>query len=101
MQVTSVPKCLDKKLSIFGFEIIDICAIFISLSILNLVFGEISRLFLVWTPTLVLAFILHFGKKGKPEKYLIHLLKYQFRPGTYSAFEDSKEFVAPPKLRRA
>jgi putative exporter of polyketide antibiotics len=96
MQVTSIPKCLDKKLSIFGFEIIDLCAIFVSLSILNLLFGEISRVFLVWIPTVVLALVLHFGKKGKPEKYLIHFLKFQFIPGTYSAFEDSKDFVPPP-----
>jgi putative exporter of polyketide antibiotics len=99
MQVTSVPKCLDKKLELFGFEILDLCAIFVSLSLLNLLFGQISRTFLVWIPTIVLTIVLHFGKRGKPEKYLLHLLRFNLMPGTFSAFEESKEFKTPPKRR--
>jgi len=89
MKITRVSKCLDKKLYLLGFEMMDIIAIFFTLSVLNFVFGESQlKLFLVWAPTIALAVCLRVGKKGKPENYLLHLLKFHLRPKRLSAFLD-------------
>jgi hypothetical protein len=100
LKSTSVAKCLDKRLLLFGFEVMDVLAIFLTLSILNLVFGQTSLKFaLVWLPTLTLAAILHFGKKGKPDNYLVHWLRFQMKPGTYKAFPEATYWQRPPSLR--
>lgn len=99
MKTTSVSKSLDKKLSLFGFEVLDLLAIFIVLSALNLLFGQSSlKLFFVWTPTVLLAALLRFGKRGKPDKFLVHWMKFQIKPGHLSAFEESRDYVAPPHV---
>lgn len=101
MRMVAVSKCLDKKLILFGYEIFDIIAIFLVLSILNFIFGSTNwKLLFVWLPTILLALILRYGKRGKPEKYLIHLIRFQFRPGTYSAFHESLINPVPPTMKR-
>jgi hypothetical protein len=96
-----VSKCLDKRLSIFGFEIPDLLFIFLTLSILNFIFGQTQlKIILVWIPTLVLSLVLFFGKKGKPENYLIHWLRFQIKPGILSAFYDPTEWQDPPNKKR-
>ncbi len=99
LRTTSVSKCLDKKLIIFGFEVPDILAIFLSLSILNFLFGQTNlKLFLVWLPVLILALALYFGKKGKPDNFLIHWLRFQIKPGIFSAFPVPTPWREPPSL---
>lgn len=101
MQSTEVSRCLDRKLTMCGFEIPDILAIFLSLSVLNFVFGRTSmKLVLVWLPTILLAAVLRWGKKGKPDKYLIHWLRFQIKPGVYSAFSDPSPVDSPPRLTK-
>src|ERR1039457_5057750 len=78
LRTTSVSKRLDKKLIIFGFEVPDLVAIFIMLSILNFLFRQTSfKLLMVWLPTSALALALYFGKKGKPDNHLVHWLTFQ------------------------
>lgn len=97
MRVTSVSKCLDRKLVLFGFEVLDLLAIFLVLSILNLIFGQTALKWLfVWAPTVVLAVVLRYGKQGKPEKYLVHWIRFQIKPGVYSAFADA---VWPARIK--
>jgi hypothetical protein len=97
-----VSKCLDKRLVMFGFEVPDILAIFLTLSVLNFLFGQTSmKLALIWAPTLSLAAVLRYGKRGKPDKYLVHWLRYQIKPGVYSAFPEPTINVPPPQLRRS
>jgi hypothetical protein len=97
LKSTPVSQCLDKKLHFFGFEVFDLLAIFLSLSVLNLIFGQTPfKLVFVWLPTLALTLILYFGKKGKPDQYLVHWLRFQMKPGTYRAFPDATLWVAPP-----
>jgi hypothetical protein len=99
MRVTAVSKCLDRKLILFGYEVFDLLAIFMALSILNLVFGQTPLKWLfVWLPTLALALLLRYGKRGKPEKYMIHWVRFQIRPGVYSAFLEAPHAVEPPQL---
>jgi hypothetical protein len=101
MRVTPVAKTLDKKLTLIGFEVLDLLSIFIVLSTLNLFFGQTAfKIPLVWLPTIGLALILRYGKKGKPDKYLIHWLRYQVKPGVYSAFPKSSIRKAPKKIKK-
>lgn len=78
---------LDKKLLILGYEVPDVLAIFLLLSILNFLFGQTNyKLFFVWLPVVIVAVILRVGKRGKPDNYLLHLVKFLFKPKYYSAF---------------
>ncbi len=101
MRVVAVNKCLDKKLLMFGFEVPDLLAIFITLSTLNFMFGRSGMAFLlVWLPTLTLAAVLRYGKKGKPDKFLVHWLRFQIKPGVFSGWAPPQIDVTPPRLRR-
>ncbi len=75
--VSSVPRALEMKSKIFGFEIPDLLIIFLNMTLMNLVFGTTSfRYPLVWGTTLSLALVLFFAKRGKPDNYLQHLGEY-------------------------
>ena len=101
MRTAAVSKCLDKRLMLFGFEVMDLIAIFLLLSILNFIFGSASmKLVFVWLPTIVLALILRFGKRGKPDKYLLHWVRFQFRDGILSAFPEASNDVSRPTVKR-
>ncbi|MGK5085326.1 hypothetical protein WDW37_18730 [Bdellovibrionota bacterium FG-1] len=98
LRTTSVAKCLDKKLLLMGFEVPDVLAIFLTLSVLNFVFGQMPlKLLFVWLPTVALAAVLLLGKKGKPDNYLIHWLRFQIKPGTLHAFPDPSQWNIPPR----
>jgi hypothetical protein len=100
LKVTSVSKCLDKKMMIMGFEIPDLLFIFLSMSILNFLFGTTSlKFFFVWIPSISLALTIRLTKRGKPENYLIHWLRFQIKPGNLVAFPDPSHDIAPPKIR--
>jgi hypothetical protein len=74
---SSVPRALEMKSKIFGFEIPDLLIIFVNMTVMNLVFGTTSfRYPLVWGTTLFLALFLFFAKRGKPDNYLEHLGEY-------------------------
>jgi hypothetical protein len=101
MRAVDVSKSLDRKLKLFGYEVLDVLTIFLTLSVLNLLFGQSGMsLLLVWTPSVALAVVLRLGKRGKPEKYLLHWLRYQVKPGIYSAFPEPTDWQTPPSLRR-
>lgn len=87
LKTTQTFKCLEKKTLILGFEILDIfvCCTFLALT--SLLFGEFRyKFFVTWVPTLLIAAGLRFGKTGKPDNYLLHLLRFYFTPGIFSAF---------------
>jgi hypothetical protein len=100
LRSTPVSKCLDKRLLLFGFEVLDVLAIFLTLSILNLLFGRTGmlKLLFVWAPTLAVAGVLWLGKRGKPDNYLVHWIRFQFKPGRFSAFTDASVTLPPPRL---
>lgn len=101
MRLTPVSKTLDKKLTLLGFEVLDLLAIFLLLSILNLFFGQTAfKIPLVWLPSISLALTLRYGKKGKPDKYLIHWLRFQVKPGVYSAFLTPTQRKSVPSSRK-
>jgi hypothetical protein len=89
LRTTSVSKCLDKKMMIMGFEIPDLLVIFLSISILNFMFGSTNmKLVLVWLPSIALALTIRLSKRGKPDNYLLHWLHFQLKPGIISAFAE-------------
>lgn len=100
LRTVSVNQCLDKKLLIFGYEIPEILAIFFLLSVLNFVFPTGFKLIFVWVPTLTVAIVLRMGKRGKPDNYLVHLVRHKIQPPLLSAFSDATDFVSPPRLRK-
>ena len=84
-----------------GFEVPDVLAIFLLLSILNFAFGQTSKkLLFVWTPVVLSAVVLRIGKRGKPDNYLVHLGKYHMREKYLSAFAEPSVSKEPPKLHR-
>lgn len=92
---------LEKKLIIAGFEVPDILAIFTLLSVLNFVFGKTHyKLFLIWIPVVLTATILRLGKRGKPDNYLVHLIRFHLGSKYFSSFQDPIQTNTPPKIKR-
>lgn len=83
---SKVPRSLETKTKLFGFELGDLVLIFLYLALSNLVFGQTSFKFpLVWVGTVALAAVLYFTKRGKPDHYLEHLGEYLRAPGVLTA----------------
>lgn len=97
---TKVPRSLEMKSKIFGFELPDILLIFFNLAITNLIFGATSfRYPLVWGSTLGMALFLYFAKRGKPDNYLQHLGEYIASPAYHAAGIADKKYVRFKKDR--
>jgi hypothetical protein len=71
---SKVPRALEMKSKLFGFELPDLLVIFMNLALMNLIFGATRfRYPLVWGTTIALALLLFLSKRGRPEDYLQHL----------------------------
>lgn len=89
---------LEKKLLIIGFEVPDVLAIFLLLSVLNFFLGQLgNKPLFVWLPVACAAVVLRIGKRGKPDNYLVHLAKFYLKPKYYSAFQEPSQKVPPPR----
>ncbi len=105
---TRVPRALEMKSKLFGYELPDLLLIFFNLAITNLMFGGTSfRYPLVWGTTLALALFLHFAKKGRPENYIQHFGEFFIRPAYFAAgrgdrlyrkFKGQVKYVSKEKL---
>jgi hypothetical protein len=83
---TRVPRALEMKSKLFGYELPDLLLIFFNLAITNLIFGGTSfRYVLVWGTTLTLALFLYFAKRGRPDNYIQHLGEFLIRPAYFAA----------------
>ena len=84
-----VPKNIDRKTMLFGLELFDCFAVLTLFAVLNFIFnGSIIS----WIAPAILALVLYFGKRGKPEGYLLHYLQYLTAPKVFSASEPDFEF---------
>jgi hypothetical protein len=84
--VSAVPRALDLKTRVFGLELPDVLLLFFYLSASNLVFGGTSlKIPIVWLGTLILAGLLFFVKKGRPDNFLPHLVEYYRTPTILSS----------------
>lgn len=83
---SGVPRALEMKSKLFGYELPDLLLIFFNLAITNLIFGGTNlRYPLVWGTTLTLALLLYFAKRGRPDGYIQHLGEFIVRPAYYAA----------------
>lgn len=86
LETTRVPRALEMKTKLFGFELPDLLLIFFTLAFTNFIFGSTSfRYPLVWGTTLSLALFLFFAKRGKPDNYLQHLGEFLTSPTYFAA----------------
>ena len=83
---STVHRNLDAKLKFLGFELFDLLTALIFASTMNLIFGRTSLSFLlVFVLPSVLGAVIYFGKKGKPDNYLIHVVRYHLQPGAFAS----------------
>jgi hypothetical protein len=84
--VSKVPRALEAKTRLFGFELGDLLLIFLYLAVTNLVFGSTRLKFpIVWLGTLAIAGVLYFVKRNKPDQFLQHWGEFKRMPGILSA----------------
>ena len=89
---SQVPRSLETKTKLFGFEIGDLLLVFINLSVLNLIFGS-SRLRypIVWGSTAFLLIIIYFVKRGRPDNFIQHAVEhYTKTPVLFANLSDEK-----------
>ena len=83
---SKVPRSLEKKVRLFGFELSDLLIIFLYLALSNLVFGQTKlKPLIVWGGTLGLAGVLYYFKRGKPDGYVQHYGEFLTAPSVFSA----------------
>lgn len=99
LKSTEVSRCLEKKLLLFGYELPDVLIIFMLLAVLDLLFGRTDNKFvLVWLPVVVLAIALRIAKRGKPDNFLLHSIRFYVRPRVLSAFPEPSVRIHPPRI---
>ena len=90
---SKVPRSLEKKTRLFGFELSDLLLIFLYLALSNLIFGQTSlKPLIVWGGTLGLAASLYLFKRGKPDNYLQHYGEFFYAPSVLSASQPDTDY---------
>lgn len=93
LSVSKVPRALDTKTRLFGFELGDLLLIFLYLALSNLIFGGTRLKFpLVWLGTLLNAGVLYFVKRNRPDHFLEHWGEFRRTPGVLSAASPDTEY---------
>lgn len=92
LKASTVHRKLDAKFKIGGMEATDLLAVLLVAAVMNLFFGRFSfgPIFIFGLPSILFC-TLYFGKRGKPEGYLPHALKYYLSPGQLWAGEEVEE----------
>lgn len=84
--VSKVPRSLEAKTRLFGFELGDLLVVFLYLAVSNLFLVTTPlKLPMVWIGTLVIAGVLFFVKRNKPDGFLQHWGEFKRMPGILSA----------------
>jgi hypothetical protein len=92
LEQTTVSRSLDRKTLILWLEITDVFILATLCSILNLMFGGTGlKLYFVYLPTLILAITLVLTKRGKPEGFLLHFLKFHLQSKHLTCFHPGPE----------
>ncbi len=97
--VSTVPRSLDTKNKILGFELSDVLILILNLSVQNLVFGSTSfKIPMVFGTSIALGLLLFFFKRGKPDNYLQHYSEHLMSPTVKSA--NAQDLIYQPIERR-
>ena len=92
LEISQVNRSLDRKTTILWLELIDIFIIVTTASVLNLLFGQTGlKTYLVYLPSIALAITMIVTKRGKPDNFLLHYLRYQLKPKHLTCFEQGPE----------
>jgi hypothetical protein len=77
-----VHRRLDAKFKVGGAEATDLLGVLLFAGVLNLFLGRVpfGPIFVFGVPGLLFV-ALYFGKRGKPDSYLLHALKFYLSPG--------------------
>lgn len=88
LKTSTVHRKLDAKFKIGGVEAADLLVVLILAAVMNLIFGRtaIGPVFIFGIPAALFC-VLYFGKRGKPEDFLSHALKFYLSPGELWAGE--------------
>ena len=79
---STVHRGLDVRMKVAGMEALDLIAALILAATMNLF--QLPSFIIVGVPIAVLV-VLFFGKRNKPDGFLVHLIRYYLTPGHYSA----------------
>ena len=92
--ISKMPRTLEIKTRLWGFEIADILVIFLNLAVMNFIFGGsgFKGTFLIWGASIFLALFLFFIKRGKPDSYVLHCFQFIAQPGSFDAGMPDQEF---------
>lgn len=95
---SNVPRTLETKSKIMGFELSDVLFLLLNLSIQNLIFGGTSmKIPMVFGTSLILGLMLFFFKRGKPDNYIQHYFEHLLSPIVRSA--NSSDETYKPLLK--
>lgn len=91
VHASEVHRNLDAKFKIGGLEALDLLIALIFGAVMNLFFGgtALEIPLVIGGPVLIIA-VFYFGKKGKPENFMAHLIRFYLEPGFFSAGKESK-----------
>ena len=83
---------LDAKFKIGGLEALDLLLALIFGAVMNLFFAEtpLEVPLVLGGPVLIIA-AFYFGKKGRPDYFMAHLIRFYLEPGFFSSGEEPKE----------
>lgn len=95
---SSVPRTLETKSKIMGFELSDVLILLLNLSMQNLIFGGTSmKIPMVFGSSFILGSLLFFFKRGKPDNYIQHYSEHLLSPVVRSANAPDESYQAPKK----
>ena len=83
---STVHRRLDSKIKIVGLEAHDLLFVLLFAAIMNLIFGQtaLGTIMVFFIPA-IMAAVLYFVKRNRPDNYLVHLTKFHLEPGHLSA----------------
>ena len=86
INTSTIHRNLDAKFKIGNIEALDLLIALICGAMMNLCFGgtALELPMVMGVPVLVLT-VLYCGKRGKPDKYLPHLLRFYLATGFFAA----------------
>ena len=83
---SAVHRNLDAQIKFFGMELFDVIGVGAFASTMNLIFGQTSVAgVMVFGLPVLLAGVIFWGKRGKPDRYLPDLIRFSIFPGVFCA----------------
>ncbi|MCH2534238.1 MAG: hypothetical protein MK008_07350 [Bdellovibrionales bacterium] len=85
---------LDAKFKIGGLEALDLLLALIFGTVMNLFFGgtALEIPLVIGGPIIIIA-IFYVGKKGKPDNFMAHLIRFYLEPGFFSSGEEPRKLA--------